>query len=90
MTATRAVKPIAISDTEIAPGSSATIDLVAGQLYTHEPIYMPVHVHHGKHAGPVLFLSAAIHGDELNGIEIVRRVLASRQVRRLRGTLIAV
>ncbi|NNF62491.1 MAG: succinylglutamate desuccinylase/aspartoacylase family protein [Gammaproteobacteria bacterium] len=51
---------------------------------------MPVHVVNGKHDGPVLFLSAAIHGDELNGIEIVRRVVNSRITGRLRGTLIAV
>ncbi len=51
---------------------------------------MPVHIVHGKKDGPVLFISAAIHGDELNGIEIIRRVLAMKAVANLRGTLIAV
>lgn len=81
---------VIIAGVRVEPGESHTVDLVAGQLYTHEPVYMPVHVHCGKRPGPVLFLSAAIHGDELNGIEIVRRVLGSRLLRQLRGTLIAV
>ncbi len=83
-------KELRIGGIAVEPGTQETIDLVAGQLYTHEPIYMPVHVLKGKLDGPTMFLSAAIHGDELNGIEIVRRVLASKTLRRLRGTLIAV
>ncbi len=83
-------KPLVIAGTTVEPATSTTIDLVAGQLYTHEPIYMPIHVHRGRKSGPVLFLSAAIHGDELNGIEIVRRVLASKLLKKLQGTLIAV
>ena len=79
-----------IGDSEVEPGHEETVDLVAGQLYTHEPIYMPVHVVNGRSDGPILFLAAAIHGDELNGIEIVRRVLASQLLNRLRGALIAV
>lgn len=82
--------PITIGEATIAAGTSESVDLVAGQLYTHEPIYMPVHVINGRTDGPVLFVSAAIHGDELNGIEIVRRVLTSKSMKRLRGTLIAV
>ena len=82
--------PITLGEATVAPGTRETIDLVAGQLYTHEPIYMPVHVINGRLDGPVLFISAAIHGDELNGIEIVRRVLASKALARMRGTLIAV
>lgn len=51
---------------------------------------MTTEVVHGKHAGARLFLCAAIHGDELNGIEIVRRVLQKVNPERLRGTLVAV
>jgi len=82
--------PIQIANTEVAPGSRKTIDVPLGQLYTHNPIAMPVQVVHGKQEGPVLFVSAAVHGDELNGIEIIRRVLLRRNLQRLRGTLIAV
>ncbi len=82
--------PIEIGGKIFKPGESGRIDLPVGELYTHEPFYMPVQVIHGKRSGPTLFLSAAIHGDELNGIEIIRRVLALPMIRRLSGTLLAV
>ena len=54
------------------------------------PVALPVTVLHGAGAGPVVWLSAAVHGDELCGIEIIRRVLSDVDPRRLAGTLIAV
>jgi predicted deacylase len=51
---------------------------------------MPVHVICGRKAGPTLFVSAAIHGDELNGVEIIRRLLRRKIIGTVRGTLIAV
>ena len=51
---------------------------------------MPVHVVHGRKPGPVLLVSAAIHGDEITGIEIVRRLLAYKFISQIRGTLIAI
>ncbi len=81
---------IEIGGKQFQPGEAGRIDLPVGELYTHEPFYMPVHVIHGRRKGPTLFLSAAIHGDELNGIEIIRRVLSLPMVRRLHGTLLAV
>lgn len=53
-----------------------------------EPV--PVIVAHGQSAGPVLCLTAALHGDELNGIEIVRRVMTGVDPKRLNGTVIGV
>ncbi|MDH3661941.1 MAG: succinylglutamate desuccinylase/aspartoacylase family protein [Alphaproteobacteria bacterium] len=50
---------------------------------------LPIHVVHGRQDGPTLFVSAAVHGDELNGVEIIRRLLKLSRLRRLRGTLIA-
>lgn len=79
-----------IDGVSVPPGSRETIQLDVAQLYTHTPINMPVHVVHGRREGPVLCLSAAVHGDEINGIEIIRRVLALPQLRRMRGTLLAV
>ncbi len=79
-----------IGGDSVAPGKRKTIHLPLGHLYTHNPITMPVHVIHGRRDGPRLFVSAAVHGDELNGIEIIRRLLARRNLQRLRGTLIAV
>lgn len=51
---------------------------------------MPVHVIRGKQEGPKLFLSAVIHGDELNGLEIIRRLIKRISVKRISGTLIAI
>lgn len=81
---------IKINSVEIAPGTRMTIDLGLPQLYTHAPMTMPVHVVRGRRDGARMFLSAAIHGDELNGIEVIRRVLKLPALKRLRGTLIAV
>jgi predicted deacylase len=46
-------------------------------------------VTHGREPGPTLFVSAAVHGDEIGGVAIIRRLLKLRAVRRLSGTLIA-
>jgi predicted deacylase len=83
-------KPLVVHDIVIQPGERRTLNLPIGQLYTHTPISMPVHVVHGRQAGPCLFVSAAIHGDELNGIEIIRRLLVRPALKRLKGTLLAV
>jgi predicted deacylase len=81
---------LVINEAVIAPGTRATIELPLPQLYTHTPMTMPVHVVHGKRSGPSLFISAALHGDELNGVEIIRRLMGRRVLKRLRGTLLAV
>lgn len=83
-------KPITIGDTTVYPGERKTLDLIVGKLYTHSELTMPVQVLCGKLAGPVLFVCAAIHGDELNGVEIIRRLLKVKSLNRLKGTLIAV
>lgn len=79
-----------INGIAINPGTCITIDLPFGRTYTHAPMSIPVHVVRGKKSGPRLFLSAAIHGDEINGIEIIRRLLKLPALKRLTGTLIAV
>lgn len=82
--------PIVIGDIEVKPGERKTIDLQVGKLYTHSALTMPVQVWCGRQAGPTLFISAAIHGDELNGVEIIRRLLKIKSLKRLKGTLITV
>jgi len=79
-----------INGQSIAPGSSVMIDLPLPRLYTHALMTMPIHVIRGKKAGPRLFISAAIHGDELNGVEIIRRLLKQTALNKLRGDLIAI
>ena len=82
--------PISVGGKEIAAGERTTVEIPVPRLYTHTEMAMPVHVVRGKPPGPRMFVSAAIHGDELNGVEIVRRLLRSKAIRRLRGTLLAV
>ncbi len=79
-----------INDQIIEPGCSVMIDLPLPRLYTHALMTMPVHVIRGKKPGPKLFVSAAIHGDELNGVEIIRRLLKQPALNKLRGDLIAI
>ena len=81
---------ITIADTTVAPGERALISLPIADLYTGTSLSMPVEVINGKRPGPVLFVCAAIHGDELNGVEIIRRLLKRKSLRSLRGTLLAV
>ena len=74
----------------IKPGEERRIDVPSVHLYTDTPMPIPVYVKRGKKSGPTLFVSAAIHGDELNGIEIISRLLNSRALEKIKGTLIAV
>lgn len=74
----------------IAPGSRKTVDLPVSSLSDHTPVTMSAHIVHGKNDGPTVFVSAGIHGDEVIGIEIIRRLLKSAALRGLRGTLIVV
>ncbi|ABI55559.1 succinylglutamate desuccinylase/aspartoacylase family protein [Alkalilimnicola ehrlichii MLHE-1] len=82
--------PFRILDTEVRPGQRATVDVPLAQLYTHTQLHMPVQVVHGRREGPVLLVSAALHGDEINGVEIIRRLLKLSALRQLAGTLVAV
>ena len=87
------VKPedvLHIAGQEILPGETRMIDLPVPSLYTHTQLEMPIQVIRGKKPGPTMFVSAAIHGDEINGVEIIRRILNQKAIKRLRGTLIAI
>ena len=74
----------------IAPGTRRTVDLPVSSLSDHTPVSMAVHVVQGRKPGPVIFVSAAIHGDEVIGVEIVRRLLRAPNLDRMAGTLLAV
>jgi predicted deacylase len=74
----------------VPAGSRRTINLPITQLYTQTRLHMPVHVVNGRRPGPRLFVCAAIHGDELNGVEIIRRVLRLKALNGLCGCLVAV
>jgi hypothetical protein len=81
---------IEVGDALVKPGERATVRLPVADLYTGTSLAMPVHVVCGRREGPILFVSAAIHGDELNGVEIIRRLLKRRALSSMRGTLLAV
>ena len=83
-------RPIEIGGKTIEPGARAAVELPVADLYTGTSLSMPVKIVNGKRAGPTLVVSAAIHGDELNGIAIIKRLLKRKALSSLRGTLIAV
>jgi predicted deacylase len=79
-----------IAGVDIKPGETRELKLPVAKLYTDTEISIPIHIKRGKRNGPTLFISAAIHGDELNGIEIIRRVIQALSKKTIKGTLIAV
>lgn len=82
---------IHINGTAIKPGSSAQINLNLYQLPTKTVIEIPVYVFRSVHRGPTLLLLAGMHGDEINGIEIVRRLISRQDVRKpLCGSVVAI
>ena len=84
-------KKIRINGTDIKPGSSVTVNLNLYQLPTKTIIEIPVYVFRSPNPGPTLLLLAGMHGDEINGIEIVRRLITRQNVRKpLCGSIIAI
>ena len=81
---------IRIGETTVLPGERVNVTLPVADLYTSTSLGMPVKVICGRRPGPVMFVSAAIHGDEINGVEIIRRLLKLKAMKNLRGTLLAV
>jgi predicted deacylase len=79
-----------IGGVSIAPGESRAVDIPVAPLYTHDDLSLTVQVVRGKKPGPTLFISAALHGDEINGVEVIRRLLRHKSLRNLRGTLLAI
>jgi uncharacterized protein len=82
-------EPIAIGGVTVPPGRKATVELPIVRLPTETELSLPLAVLHGARPGPTVWLSAVIHGDELNGLEIIRRTLALLRPRQLAGTVLA-
>ena len=82
--------PFQIAGHSVAPGSSLAVDLPVSILPDHTPVHLSLEIFHGKRPGPTMFVSAAVHGDEVIGVEILRRLLRAPQLSALRGTLIVV
>lgn len=84
------MQKLVIGNTSIAPGETVQIEIPVVRLYTDTDISMPVYVIRGKKEGPNVFVSAAVHGDELNGIEIIRRLINLKSLKITHGALILV
>jgi len=82
--------PLLLLDTEILPGTAQRLAWSATELFEGVPVSTPVLVVNGELPGPTLCLTAAVHGDELNGIEMVRRVLHDIEPGKLSGAVIGV
>ncbi len=81
---------ILINNEEIGLGEHKVIDFNIANLPTRTLIDLPVHVYRGKEDGPSLLLTGGLHGDEINGVEIIRRLIESGEIIPLKGTVIAI
>jgi uncharacterized protein len=86
----RTARPLELLRAEVAPGTYERLSWAATELFEGVPVATPVLAVNGKLPGPTLCLTAAVHGDELNGIEMVRRVMHNLQPEELSGAVIGV
>ena len=82
--------PFSLGELTVAAGRRGFGDLPIAKLVTGSQISLPLQVLHGKAEGPTVWISAAVHGDEIGGVEIVRRVTAHLDPKQMHGTVIAV
>jgi predicted deacylase len=85
-----AASAITVLDTNIQPGTAQRLSWSATELFEGVPVSTPVLVVNGALPGPTLCLTAAVHGDELNGIEMVRRVMHDLTPDKLSGAVIGI
>lgn len=84
------MKPVHIGGVDVFPGERKLIRLRVAGLHDLTSLYITVEVIVGKKPGPTLFISSAIHGDEINGVEVIRRILKTKYVQDLQGALVLV
>ena len=82
--------PFEFAGVLVKPGRAATGELPIPRLVTGTAVSLPVLILHGREEGPAVWISAAVHGDEIAGVEIIRRVASRLDPRRLRGTVLSV
>lgn len=82
--------PFSISGIRVRPGETREIDLKVSESFLARSIQIPVTVIRGHKPGPTAFVVAAVHGDEINGVDIVRRLIFDVDHDKLSGTLIAI
>ena len=89
-TADGLAEPMHLLGADVSPGTARRLSWSATELFEGVPVSTPVLVVNGKLPGPTLCLTAAVHGDELNGIEMVRRVMHDIDPQKLSGAIIGV
>ncbi len=82
--------PFAFGGETIPAGHERLVHLPISRMSTGTPVAVPVRVIHGADEGPVVFVSAAIHGDEIIGTEIIRRLRKKLGARKVAGTVLLV
>jgi len=83
-------KTIQVGGQTVAPGESKWVHIAIDRLPTGTLIDIPVFVYNAKKPGPTLLVQAGLHGDEINGIEVVRRMLQNGQFKIKNGAIMAV
>lgn len=83
-------KKLVLLGEEIKPGEKIQMELEVAKLHTRTSIEIPIIVNRAMQDGPVVLFIAGIHGDEINGVEIVRRIICSKQFAPTRGTIICI
>lgn len=86
----RGRKPFSIDGHDVRGGTKAMFEMPIARLMSGTPVALPTVVLHGRRPGPTMWVSGAIHGDEILGVEIIRRVLAKLDAKTLIGTVVAV
>lgn len=82
--------PITIAGISVAPGETREIYLKVSESYLSQSVHIPVTVIRGTRPGPTAYVMAAVHGDEINGTDIVRRLIFDVDHEKMSGTLIAI
>lgn len=75
---------------QIAPGEGKTINFNLAKLYTTSPVEVPIIIERSKIPGPVVLITSGIHGDEINGVEIVRQLISKKINKPQKGTVICI
>ncbi len=84
-------KSIYINSTGVKPGESKVVNLNIARLISGTVIDLPIYVFRSKVSGPIVLLSGGLHGDEVDGVEIIRRLIKENTLVNLnRGTVIAI
>ncbi len=79
-----------IDGNEIKRGQRVRINIDMGSIYDFTDVKMPIEVIRGKKEGPTLFICSTIHGDEINGIEIIRNLIEQKALKNICGSLIII